>query len=270
MKTALRQSIATLALLSVLAIATPVQAASSASISMVDVQSFDPVTFFFPGGPAFGYHPGLATVTQRGTVNFHDNGWEPHTVTSYTNVNSSFVFEGVIVTMPIPDGKFDSGVVTPIEAGDTWTLDTNSLSSGDYNYFCQFHPWMQATLRIVEDNAPDSITVNMDHPFGDNDQFFPGSGSWGFLARNLRVRQGTMVTITDNGILPHTATSYTEKFSFEVGGRTLNIPIPDGTFDSGPLMPGQDYTLNTSSLSKGTYTYFCAIHPWMLGSLTVG
>lgn len=270
MKAILNQAIATLALLSVLAISTPVQAASSASIRMVDVRTFDPVTFFFPGRPAFGFHPGLATVAQGGTVNFHDKGWEPHTVTSYTNVNSSFVFEGVIVTMPIPDGKFDSGAATPIEAGETWTLDTSSLSAGDHKYFCQFHPWMQATLRVVEDDAPADITVNMDHPFGDNDQFFAGAGSWGFLARSLRVRQGTMVTITNDGILPHTATSYTETISFELGGRTLSISIPDGKFDSGPLTPEQSYTLNTSSLSKGTYTYFCAIHPWMLGSLTLG
>lgn len=269
MKTVLKQTIATLALLSVLAIATPVQAASTASIRMVDVRSFDPDTFFFTGGPAFGYHPGLATVAQGGTVNFHDKGWEEHTVTSYTD-KETVDFEGVMVSMPIPDEKFDSGIATPIESGETWTLDTSPLSTGDYNYFCMIHPWMQATLRIVEDNAPTSITVNMDHPLGDNTQFFAGAASWGFLARNLRVRQGTMVTITNSGILPHTATSYTETFSFEEGGRTLNIPMPDGKFNSEILTPDQSYTLNTSNLDKGTYTYFCAIHPWMLGSLTVG
>ena len=269
MKSALKQAIATLAIFTVLAIATPVQAASNASISMVDVRSFNPDTFFFTGGPAFGYHPGLATVAQGGTVNFHDKGWEEHTVTSYTN-KETVDFEGVMVSMPIPDGKFDSGIATPIESGETWTLDTSSISTGDHNYFCIIHPWMQGTIRVVEDNAPDSITVSMDHPLGDNDQFFAGAASWGFLARNLRVRQGTMVTITSDGMLPHTATSYTETISFEEGGRTLSIPIPDGKFDSGLLTPGQDYILNTSSLSKGTYTYFCQLHPWMLGSLTVG
>lgn len=269
MKTITKQAIATLAFLSVLVFAAPIQTvAAQPSISMVDVHTFDPDTFRFPGGPAQSYYPGIATVAKGGTVSFHDKGFEEHTVTSYT-VKIVVDFEGVMVSLPIPDGKFDSGIATPIEHDDTWTLDTSSLATGDYNYFCLIHPWMQATLRIVQRNAPTSIGVNIDHAIGQTSQFFAGSGSWGFTPRSLRVSQGTMVTVVDKGILPHTLTSYTNKIQIVEGGHKLNIPIPDGTFNSGPLGPTQSYTLNTSALNKGTYAYFCQFHPWMLGSLTV-
>lgn len=244
------------------------QAAPQPSISMVDVRTFNPETFRFPGGPAFNYQPGTATVRQGGIVDFTNMGFEEHTATSYTD-KMIVDFEGVMVSMPIPDGKFNSGIATPIESGDTWTLDTSSLAPGDYNYFCLIHPWMQALLKIVERNAPTSITVNMDHAIGQTSQFFAGSGSWGFTPRTLTVRQGTGITVVDKGILLHTITSYTDTFQFVEGGHTLTIPIPNGTFDSGPMTPGQTYTLNTGALSKGTYTYFCQFHPWMLGSITV-
>ncbi len=269
MKTITKQAIAALAFLSVLVFAAPIQTvAAQPIISMVDVRSFDPQTFRFPGGPAFNYHPGTATIVRGGTVDFTNKGFEEHTVTSYTD-KVIVDFEGVMVSMPVPDGKFNSGIATPIESGDTWTLDTSSLVAGDYKYFCLIHPWMQALLTVKEGNAPTSITVHMDHALGQTVQFFAGSGSWGYTPRSLRVSRGTAVTVIDQGILPHTFTSYTNKIQIVEGGHTLNIPIPDGTFNSGPLGPTQSYTLNSGALSKGTYTYFCQFHPWMLGSLTV-
>ncbi len=269
MKTLTKQLLASLAFLAVLAVSTPLHTvAAQPAISIVDVRAFNPETFMFPGGPSQDYYPHIATVAQGGTVDFSDNGFEEHTITSYTD-KVLVDFEGVMVTMPVPDGKFDSGAATPIEHGDTWTLDTSSLSPGDYNYFCQFHPWMQATLRVVEGDTPTSAHVTIDHGLGQTSQFFAGSGSWGFLPRNLRVHQGAMVAATNNGIVPHTLTSYTNTIQVVEGGHTLTIPVPDGVFDSGALGPTQSYTVNTSSLSKGTHTYFCQFHPWMLGSLTV-
>lgn len=244
-------------------------AAAQPTISMVDVKTFDPQTFRFPGGQAFNYRPGIVTVSQGGTVQFVDRGFEPHTVTSYT-IKMDLPFEGVIISIPIPDGTFDSGIATPIESGETWTLDTGSLAPGDYKYFCQFHPWMQAALRVVSDPSSKTATVNMDHAIGkNNDQFFSGSASWGFLPRQLQSKAGSSVAVTNKGIVPHTFTSYTMKIPVVVGGHTLMIPVPDGTFDSGTVLASGSYTLTTSGLSPGTYKYFCAIHPWMQASLTL-
>src|SRR5215204_737274 len=58
------------------------------------------------------------------------------------------------------------------------------------------------------------------------------------------------ITWTNNGALPHAVTA------------------DDGSFDSGVLNPGDPYTVAFDG--QGTVTYFCAIHPEMRGSLTVG
>jgi plastocyanin len=35
------------------------------------------------------------------------------------------------------------------------------------------------------------------------------------------------------------------------------------------LSPGASWTLDTSTVDPGHYSYFCSIHPWMVGSITV-
>ena len=64
------------------------------------------------------------------------------------------------------------------------------------------------------------------------------------------IEPGSTITWTNNGALPHTVTA------------------DDGSFDSGVLNPGDSYTVAFDG--QGTVTYFCAIHPEMRGSVTVG
>jgi plastocyanin len=71
-----------------------------------------------------------------------------------------------------------------------------------------------------------------------------------FSPANVSVPAGTTVTWVNEGNVPHTVTS------------------DDGHFDSGVLMPGDSYTVMFEG--QGTITYHCAIHPSMMGSVTVG
>ncbi len=255
------------AILAVLVFTTPAYAASAkATISIQDVKSFNPVTFQFPGDGAFQFKPGVVSVGPGGTVSFTDNGYDEHTVTSYSTkvlVN----FEGIMVYMPMPDGKFDSGIANTIKSGQTWTLDTTGLSPGNYMYFCQIHPWMQGVLKVVA-GAGSSAHVNIDHHQGDTSQFFSGSASWGFFPRNLNVQKGTQVTVSNDGHIFHTFSSYTVIFPVTEGFKTLMIPISDGLFNE-TFAPGQSWTLDTGQLNTGTYTFACLFHPWMLGTLIV-
>ena len=142
-----------ISILATLLFATPVNAASSqVSISIIDLAHFNPTTFSFPGAGAFDFHPGVVTVSQGGTVTWTDNGYDQHTVTSYTT-KMTVNFEGVNVQLPIPDGHFDSGIQAPIQSGQSWSLNTAELSPGDYHYFCQIHPWMSSFVWVL------------DHPF---------------------------------------------------------------------------------------------------------
>ena len=42
---------------------------------------------------------------------------------------------------------------------------------------------------------------------------------------------------------------------------------PSGVFDSSLVMAGADYAFTFND--KGSYKYFCMVHPWMTGSVTV-
>jgi plastocyanin len=63
-------------------------------------------------------------------------------------------------------------------------------------------------------------------------------------------------------------TPYTTLIPTQEGFKTLHIPIGDGVFNE-TIAPGASFNLDTGTLAKGTYTYACLFHPWMLGTLTV-
>ena len=52
------------------------------------------------------------------------------------------------VTSSIDFGEtFDSGL---LNAGEIFTLDSNNLDLGSYEYLCIVHPWMVSTIVIEE------------------------------------------------------------------------------------------------------------------------
>src|SRR5215210_3184753 len=71
-----------------------------------------------------------------------------------------------------------------------------------------------------------------------------------FEPPNAAIAPGDKITWINKGSAPHTVTA------------------DDGSFDSGLLNPGDTYTV--AFLGSGTVTYHCAIHPNMVGSVTVG
>jgi plastocyanin len=103
---------------------------------------------------------------------------------------------------------------------------------------------------------------------GSTTQFFSGSASGGFSPSTLSVQKGTQVPVTNNGIIFHTLSSYPIAVPVTGGFKTLIIPISDGVFNQ-TLAPGQSWTLDTSSLNIGTYTYACLFHPWMKGVVNI-
>jgi plastocyanin len=84
-------------------------------------------------------------------------------------------------------------------------------------------------------SAQDDMTVSIQDFFFSPDQ--------------MTVAPGTTVTWVNDGKQPHTSTS------------------DDGTWDSGTLEPGDDYSFTFDQ--PGTYTYHCSIHPDMTATITV-
>lgn len=83
-----------------------------------------------------------------------------------------------------------------------------------------------------------------------------GGNVWGvsiqdyfFDPAEANVESGDEIVFTNEGAEPHTVTT------------------ADGQFDSGVLNPGNTFTVTVSE--PGTLTYYCAIHPEMVGNVTV-
>jgi plastocyanin len=99
----------------------------------------------------------------------------------------------------------------------------------------------------------------------------PYTGTWSFAPSHLYVRQGTPVEFDNpsTNSFPHTVTSLTWS------GSPTNRTLASGTlFNSSPtnaefIRPGGSWTLDTSSLTPGLYVFYCSLHPWMSGTITV-
>jgi plastocyanin len=70
-----------------------------------------------------------------------------------------------------------------------------------------------------------------------------------FSPAQMTVPQGTTVTWTNKGPSPHTTTA------------------DDGTWDSGTMEQGEDFSFTFDK--PGTYTYHCSIHPDMTATIKV-
>jgi plastocyanin len=117
-----------------------------------------------------------------------------------------------------------------------------------------------ATVIIYDNNAPF-------RPAGD-----PGIGLWQFAPQHIAVTQGDQVTFVNpaSGRTAHTITSITAQGT--ATDRTLQVGAqfdssPSGTTDA--VQPGSTWVLDTTPLQAGQYVYFCKIHPWQIGTITV-
>ena len=71
-----------------------------------------------------------------------------------------------------------------------------------------------------------------------------------FEPSEAAIQPGDTVTWTNEGNHPHTVTA------------------DDGSFDSGPLQPGESFSYTFQN--PGVVPYYCSIHPFMTGSVSVG
>ncbi len=103
--------------------------------------------------------------------------------------------------------------------------------------------------------------------------FDPDQWKWFFAPDRLVVTRGEKVEFYNQGgnDHPHTVTS------LERVGNPFASPVQvvaGRVFDSSPtpdklIQPGGEFVLDTRTLAPGNYTYFCKLHPWMVGEFTV-
>jgi nitrite reductase (NO-forming) len=103
---------------------------------------------------------------------------------------------------------------------------------------------------VTSSNREISIVEGSSNP--SNDDFYDPSPA--------TVKRGSSVTWINNDSVPHTATS----------GNPQNGEAPTGAiFDSGIIGPRQASKEITINADTGTYDYYCTLHPFMKGQLTI-
>ena len=102
---------------------------------------------------------------------------------------------------------------------------------------------------IVEEVIPEGplfmISILADSDIQGNPDYDPDEAT---------VQQGHIIEWMNEDDLPHTVTS-SEDFG--------------ETFDSGMLMGGESYKLDSNELDLGTYEYLCIVHPWMVSTIII-
>ncbi len=99
---------------------------------------------------------------------------------------------------------------------------------------------------------PSEVTVNMAKG-SDNESCEKGNKCYSPF--EAKVTKGGTVTWVNKDAAAHTATSGTIKNG------------PDGKFDTGLLQSGEKFSQKFDAAGK--YDYFCLVHPWMKGKVTV-
>ena len=75
----------------------------------------------------------------------------------------------------------------------------------------------------------------------------------------LSIKVGDTIAVDNQDTTPHTVTN----------GKDATDPTMGKLFDTSIINAGDSAELVTADLKPGDYPYFCAVHPYMTGSLTV-
>ena len=153
---------------------------------------------------------------------------------------------------------FDTGLVS---AGDSYSILSDDLEPGTYEYFCIVHPWMESVLtvtgsdsdmQIIPDSSEMAETLTVSMPDGSS---LPDPDKEYYVPVHAEVNAGTKIIWTNDDIASHTVTS--------------GVPGGDvgAVFDSGIMPPGA--TFEWTFDESGEQDYFCILHPWMTGSVSV-
>ncbi len=125
-------------------------------------------------------------------------------------------------------------------------------------------PVVEAAPEPVVEAAPEPVVEAAPEPVEFNGVISlpPGSGAPGcdetnecYIPFNVSISAGEEITWSNDDSAAHTVTSGTPTDG------------PDGIFDSGLFMAGGTFSVTLDE--SGEYPYFCMVHPWMTGNISV-
>ncbi|MEO9295171.1 MAG: plastocyanin/azurin family copper-binding protein [Nitrososphaera sp.] len=225
------------------AAAPPVQQPAVAGVTQITMLSGASVS----GNP--DYDPDDGKVPLGNKVVWTNADTSPHTATSGTGPEDA------------NSGKaFDTGIINGGEKSKE--LDIAGGKVGDViPYYCQVHPYMKSQITITEAEKGGSgssggaasgpaITI----PSGASIQ-----GNPSYTPADLSVKKGDSITVSNADTAAHTVTS----------GTSGEDPNSGKAFDTSIINGGESAKIDTANMSAGEYAFYCMVHPYMKGKLTV-
>jgi plastocyanin len=210
------------------------------------------------------YDPDPAEVPAGNSIVWNNEDTVPHTSTSGTGPQD-----------PASAQLFDTSIINGGE--ESTPVQIQGASEGQtIPYYCIVHPYMTAELTITAAGqggggggaAQSGNTTGggaggaAAGGGGTTLAILEGSsiqGSPDYDPDELTVAAGSEVTVTNDDTLPHTVTS----------GTGPTDPNSAQSFDTSLINGGESATLSLAQVAAGQYDYYCMVHPYMTGKLTV-
>jgi plastocyanin len=223
------------------------------------------------------YEPDDAEVPLNDNIVWVNEDSVPHTATSGTgaeDANSGKIFDTSIIN----GGEESSPVqLTGVKEGD------------EVPYYCQVHPYMTSKLTVGAASAsgataPTGSTAGNASSSGGGEnattttpappattaattaaatltipQGASVQGNPSYDPDALTVKVGDTIAVENKDTTPHTVTN----------GKDATDPNMGKLFDTSIINAGDSADVVTADLKPGEYPYFCSVHPYMTGSLTV-
>ena len=155
--------------------------------------------------------------------------------------------EGIYYYICTVPGHRDQGMVGTIVVGDVAAPEPVVEETPE--------PVVEETPEPVVEETPEPVEFNgvISLPEGSG---VPGCDDTNecYIPFNVSVSAGEEITWSNDDSAAHTVTS--------------GLPgAPDGIFDSSLFMAGGTFSVTLDG--SGEYPYFCMVHPWMTGNITV-
>ena len=84
-------------------------------------------------------------------------------------------------------------------------------------------------------------------------------GSPDYDPDKLTIKKGNTILVENKDLMPHTVTN----------GKGASDPTSGKLFDTSIINGGEFKVLETSNVDAGTHPFYCSVHPYMTGTLTV-
>ena len=178
-------------------------------------------------------------------------------------------FSGII------PGSEVASASNPLKAGEGGTSEFIAGEDGIFYYICTVPGHREqgmvgqiivgdASAQVMEPEVVEEVMEPESTPVEFNGVISvpEGTGTPGcdetnacYIPFNVSISAGEEITWSNDDTAAHTVTSGSPADG------------PDGNFDSGLFMAGG--TFSTTLDESGEYPYFCMVHPWMTGNITV-